>query len=170
MLKINLIAAMGKNQVIGLGGDMPWYCPEDLKHFRRCTDGHTLVMGRKTYESIGTVLPNRHILLVTSQANYKLYKGQEGQVVANTDEALTLASERSDEVFVAGGGKVYEELLPVADAIYLTRIDYRGGGDTFFPDIDLKHWKERFVRDAYSKTHHPSATFWHYERLPSSLA
>ncbi len=150
MKKISLIAAMAAHRVIGRDNRLPWHLPADLKRFKRLTMGHALIMGRKTFESIGRPLPGRSTIVVTRQAGY----APPGvQIAHSVREALALAAlADEDEVFIAGGAEIFQETLPVADRLYLTLIEKELEGDTFFPDFDPSEWrlveKERHEPDA----------------------
>ena len=136
MKRLSLIAAMAANRAIGIDGRLPWRLPADLKRFKTLTVGHTLVMGRKTHESIGRPLPGRNTIVVTRQADY----APPGvQVAHSVDEALEKAGD--GEVFVGGGEEIFRQTLDRADRIYLTRIEKDFPGDTFFPEIDEAVWK-----------------------------
>ncbi|MEI3604779.1 dihydrofolate reductase [Pseudogracilibacillus sp. SE30717A] len=137
---ISFIVAMDKNNVIGFNNKMPWHLPNDLKFFKETTTGHTIIMGRKTFESIGRVLPNRkHIVL--SQGNVNLPK--EVEIINDIDQIIELNKQNIDEeFFVIGGGNIFKQLLPYADRLYVTLIDESFKGDVFFPEISLKQWKE----------------------------
>ncbi|WP_255196413.1 dihydrofolate reductase [Halorarius litoreus] len=150
---ITLVAAVAENGVIGSEGEMPWYYPEDMKHFKETTMGHPVVMGRTTYESIvarlGEPLPGRLNVVLSSQ-DLDL---PEGAVhAASIEEALALAAEEDDEVFVVGGATVYEQLLDRADRLVLTEIHESHEGDTHFPEWDREAWVEleRDDREALS--------------------
>ncbi len=146
---ISLIAAVAKNGVIGGGNTLLWDIPEDMKHFRDKTRGHTVIMGRKTYESIGNPLPNRKNIIITRDLNY-IQPGIE--IVNSFNEALRLASleqgkgfeENQDEVeiFVIGGGEIYKQAIEKANKLYITEIHKDFEGDTLFPTIDKEIWKE----------------------------
>lgn len=145
-MKISIIVAVaGKKRVIGKKGALPWYIPDELKRFKAITMGHPIIMGRKTHESIGRVLPGRINIVITREPNYLA----EGCVVVHSlDEALQ-KTKNADEVFVIGGGQIYAEALPLADKLYLTYIDKEIEGDIFFPDYsDFKkviwesNWQE----------------------------
>lgn len=136
-MKVSLIAAMDKNRVIGSNNELPWRLPSDLRRFKSVTMGKSVVMGRKTYESIGKPLVGRHNIVVTRDREY-LAKGC--TVVHSIDEAL-LAAE-GEEVMVIGGAQLYEQLLPRADRLYLTIIDAEFPGDAYFPAIDPDRWQE----------------------------
>jgi len=136
-MKISLIAALGKNRVIGHQGALPWNLPRDMSHFRRVTMGHPVVMGRKTYESIGRLLPDRKNIIVTRQRGYRVLGG----TVVNSLDAALAAAGRSEEIFIIGGGVLYRESLPRADRLYLTIIDQDFMGDTVFPWYDESGWQ-----------------------------
>jgi dihydrofolate reductase len=161
---ISLIAAMSQNRVIGIDNRLPWNLPEDLKRFRALTSNHVIVMGRKTYESIGKPLPNRENRVISRQENYSL-KG--ARVFQTLEDALSAPIQnvaagvgsdgkpapvlKVDEIFVIGGGEIYKQALPLADRIYLTVIDRDYEGDAFFPDFSgLK-----FVEVASEKRYEP---------------
>jgi dihydrofolate reductase len=136
MKRISLIAAMAANRAIGIDGRLPWRLPADLKRFKALTLGHTLVMGRKTHESIGRPLPGRKTIVVTHRQDY----APPGvQVAHSVDEALAQAGD--GEVFVGGGEEIFRQTLDRADRIYLTRIEKDFPGDTFFPEIDESAWR-----------------------------
>jgi dihydrofolate reductase len=134
---VSIIVAASANNVIGADGGLPWRLPEDLRRFKRITMGKPMIMGRLTFESIGRALPGRRSIVVTRQADYTA----EGcDVVATPEAALELAS-NADEVMIVGGGKIYEQLLPLANRIYMTRVHAEISGDTFFPEIDADEWR-----------------------------
>lgn len=132
-----MIVAASANNVIGVDGGLPWRLSEDLRRFKEITLGKPMIMGRLTFEAIGKALPGRRSIVITRQANYEA----EGcDVVTTMDAALELASD-ADEVMIIGGGKVYEQLLPMTDRIYLTRVHADFDGDTFFPEIREDEWQ-----------------------------
>ncbi len=131
-MKISLIAAMAKNRVIGKQGVIPWKIPGEQKLFKEITLGHAVIMGRKTYESLGRPLPGRTNIVVTRQ---KQYRAEACIVVHDLSSALNCCPEDDDEAFICGGGKLYYEALPIADRIYLTVIPREIRGDTYFPEI-----------------------------------
>jgi dihydrofolate reductase len=139
-MKISIIVAVSENNVIGKKGKLPWHLPADLRHFKQITWGHTLIMGQKTNESMAKPLPGRKTIVLSDNPKYKA----KGCYVANSvKEALDLAKHlKESEVFIAGGGSVYKQFLPLADKIYLTRIHHNFDGDVFFPEIDRKKWKQ----------------------------
>jgi dihydrofolate reductase len=142
---VSLIVAVSANGVIGDRGGIPWHLPEDLKLFKATTMGHTLIMGRKTYESIGKPLPGREMVVLTRQEDFRA----EGcHVVGSLEEALTSAREQGEkEAFVAGGAQVYALALPLADRIYWTQVHAEIEGDTRFPDFECEDWLEVERRD-----------------------
>jgi len=138
-MKISLIVAMSSNRVIGLNNQMPWHLSADLKKFKKITMGSPILMGRKTYESIGKPLPGRTNIILSRNLEYQ----QDGCLVFNDlKTALKKACESAKEIFVIGGADLYEATLPIANAIYLTIINKEFQGDAFFPDIDLSYWSE----------------------------
>ncbi|MBI2120455.1 MAG: dihydrofolate reductase [Parcubacteria group bacterium] len=138
MKTISLIAAMGHNRIIGNQGKIPWNLPEDLKFFKRITMGRPIIMGRKTYESIGRVLPGRINIIITSHEKYT--QAPDAIIARTLEEAFAFAPE--GEIFVIGGERVYCEALLAANRLYLTFVDGDFSGDAFFPAFDLDDWKE----------------------------
>ena len=136
-MRLSAIVAMATNRCIGRDNTLPWRLPADLKRFKQLTLGHTLIMGRKTYESIGRPLPGRTMVVVTRQKDY----APEGvKVVHSVDEALALARGDS-EVFIAGGAELYAQTMDRVERLYLTRIERAFPGDTYFPEVDLSGWR-----------------------------
>src|SRR6202163_1526185 len=136
--RVALIAAVARNSVIGACNSLPWHLPEDLKHFRTLTSGHTVIMGRKTWESIGRPLPNRQNIVVSRQAGLSL----DGASVANTLAAAIALADRPDPVFVIGGEALYRSALPLAAVLYLTEIARDFDGDARFPVFEHDAWRE----------------------------
>ncbi len=135
---ISTIVAVAKNNVIGKDNDIPWYLPADLKYFKKITTGHHIVMGRKCYESIGRPLPKRTNVVVTRNP---FFIATGCLVTHNVAEAVQLAEANGEEeVFIIGGGQIYEIALPHVDRIYLTEVDLEVEGDIFFPEIDKNNW------------------------------
>lgn len=129
---ISIIVVIGKNREIGCDNGLLWNLPSDLKHFKEITTGHTVVMGRKTFESIGHPLPNRHNIVLTSNHNYK---ADGVEIKSNLEEALEWAKNQKDEIFIIGGGQIYARALLYANKLYLTVVDaVKENADTFFPD------------------------------------
>ncbi len=131
-MKITLIAAMSQNRVIGKDNGLPWHLPQDLKRFDDLTRGQPVIMGRKTYESVGHPLPGRDNIILTRQPDYSV---QGAAVCGSLEEALSSLRGRADEVFILGGGQVYRQALALADRIYLTVIHEQIDGDTYFPPL-----------------------------------
>ncbi len=144
---ISLIVAHDRNRVIGYQGKMPWHIPRDLRHFKRLTMGHCVVIGRKTFESIGKVLPGRHWLVLSSQKRENV----DGKLtwVSSVEEALEIAKQHGErELFVAGGSQIYRLFMPIADRMYITLINSVYPGDTYFPQYDSSNWekiREEFI-------------------------
>ena len=134
-----MIAAMAENRVIGADNDMPWHLPADLKHFKSVTMGKPVLMGRKTYESIGKALPGRPNIVITTNPEYSL---SDATVVNSIAQAMQAAS-AFDEVMIIGGGTIYQTMLEQAQRLYLTFIDLKVNGDTQFPDYEASaNWHE----------------------------
>jgi dihydrofolate reductase len=138
MTRVTLLAAIGRNLVIGRDGAMPWHLPADLKHFKATTMGHPMVMGRKTFESIGRPLPGRRTIVVTRQPDWRHPDVETAHSLA---DALALAGP-ADEVFVVGGGQVYAEAMPFAQRMILSEVDDAPDGDAFFPEWVTQDWRE----------------------------
>jgi dihydrofolate reductase len=138
-MTISIIVAVAENQAIGYNNQLLWRLKEDLQRFKSLTMGHHIIMGRKTYESIGKPLPGRTSVVITRDLNFKA----EGcRVVHSLEEALKV---EDSEVFIIGGAEIYNQALPLADKIYLTRIHASFPGDTFFPELDLNEWASESV-------------------------
>jgi dihydrofolate reductase len=133
---------MARNRVIGAGGKIPWHLPGELMLFKDLTMGHHIVMGRKTYESIGRLLPGRTTVIVTRQRDYRV----PGAIVAHSLEEAIAACGGDEEVFVIGGAEIFREALPLADRIYLTTVDADVAGDTLMPRFDPAGWREQSSR------------------------
>lgn len=148
-MKLSLIAACDRNRAIGKGNSLPWSLPDDLKHFRATTSGKPVIMGRKTYESIGRPLPNRLNIVITRQAGFRAAEGV--LVTGSLDEAIGAASNVPgvQEVFVIGGGEIYRLALPRADRLYLTLVDAAIEADAWFPSWEGQEFRE------VSRTVHP---------------
>ena len=133
---------MSSNRVIGVNNTLPWHLSEDLKHFKSLTTGHTIIMGRKTYESIGRPLPNRRNIVISRNSNTS-YEGVE--VVYSLEDAFSIST-NDKEVFVIGGSNIYEQALSFVDQLYITEIKKSFLGDAFFPEINKQIWIE-YSRD-----------------------
>jgi dihydrofolate reductase len=145
-MTVSLIVAVSSNGTIGREGGLPWYLPADLRHFKRTTMGHHLIIGRRTWEEVGKPLPGRTMVVVTRS---RKFAPEGAQVVRSVEQALELAAE-DDEPFIGGGSQIYQIALArdLVDRIYLTRIHAEVEGDTYFPDFDLEEW------DLVSEEHH----------------
>lgn len=133
-----LIAAAATNDALGKDNQMLWHLPDDFKHFKNLTTGHYIIMGRKTFESFKAPLPNRKHVIITRQLDYEAPEGC--IVVHSLEQALKLTSSQ-EEVYVIGGGEIYQLALPFADKIELTRVDHDFQADAFFPKIDQSQWE-----------------------------
>ncbi|MEN8172708.1 MAG: dihydrofolate reductase [Chloroflexota bacterium] len=139
--------AMDENRGIGVDNRLPWHLSEDLKRFKKLTMGHHLIVGRKTVQSIGQALPGREIIILSRHDNFFHEKCH---VVPSLDDAIQLAKDRGEtEVFIAGGGQVYAQALPLADRIYLTYVHAVVPSDTYFPEFDRSEWVE--VKSTYQE-------------------
>lgn len=138
MSQISIVVAISENNAIGKDNQLLWHLPADLKHFKNITTGHTIIMGRKTYDSIGKPLPNRRNIIITRQKDLNL----EGvEVVNSLEEALSLSKDE-EEVFIIGGAEIYKQSVAVSHRIYLTRVHQEFEADAFFPELDNETWKE----------------------------
>ena len=138
MTKLSIIVAVANDNVIGINNSMPWHLPEDLKRFRTLTTGHHIVMGRKTYESLGSLLAGRTTVIVTRNTDYVV----EGAIVAHSvEEALAVCTD-DEEVFLIGGAELYQQGIVHADKIYMTEVHADFEGDAFLPSFDLTQWDE----------------------------
>ncbi len=142
---LTLLVAAAENNVIGRHGELPWRLPADLKRFKALTLGHPVVMGRKTFESIGRPLPGRPNIVVTRQVGWAAPLGV--TVCSNLPDALHAARALSDEVFIIGGGELYAQTLPLADRVQLTRVHTDVPGDAFFPALAPAQWREVWRED-----------------------
>lgn len=158
---VSLVAAVADNGIIGRGGGLPWRLPNDLRFFKLLTLGHTVIMGRKTWDEIGKPLPNRRNIVVTRDKTREFPGAERAPYLGS---ALALAT-AEDEVFVIGGGEIYRQALPMADRLYLTHVHATVEGDTRFPEWDAAHWtivsEERHEAD---ERHAHSFTIRRYDR------
>ncbi len=138
MSKLSIIVAMSSNRAIGINNTLPWHLTEDLKHFKSLTTGHTIIMGRKTYESIGKPLPNRRNIVVSRNLD-TFYDDVE--IVHSLEDAFSISS-NDEEVFIIGGSNIYEQSLNLVEYLYITEISKVFEGDAFFPEIDKSLWTE----------------------------
>lgn len=145
---LSVIVAMAHNRVIGLNNQMPWHLPADLAWFKKNTLNKPVIMGRKTFESIGRPLPNRHNIVISRQIEPSDNKISNVSWVKSIDEAISLAqAQQPDEVFIIGGGNIYQQVLPLIDRLYLTHIDAELQGDTYFPDYLPEQWQVIYQQD-----------------------
>ncbi len=177
---LSIVVAVSTNGVIGHRGQLPWHLPADLKHFKDVTEGHAVIMGRKTFESIGRPLPNRRNIVVTRQEDYKpasaeasvgkpagvefVHSIEEALALCHPDPALDAGERPSPEVFLIGGAELYRQMFDRTDRIYLTRIHEDFAGDVFFPELGPE-WKEISKQEGIvdGKNAYPH-TFLIYER------
>ena len=166
-MRISQIVALGQNRVIGREGGLPWHLSGDLKFFKATTMGKPIVMGRKTYDSIGRPLPGRPNIVITRQKGY----APDGvQVCATVDEALDLASSLAtdmgeDEVMIIGGAQIYGLLLDRTDRLYLTEVELAPEGDAYFPEIDQNQWVEISRETVPANGDSPEFAFVTYDRV-----
>lgn len=150
-MNLALIWAMSRNRTIGRNNALPWHLPEDLQYFKRVTMGKPIIMGRKTWESIGRPLPGRSNIVITRDP---AYQAEGVKIVRSLEEAISLAEsialiDGAEEAVVIGGAQIYALALPIAQRLYMTQVHAEVEGDAFFPQFDLTQWKE-LGRDDYS--------------------
>ena len=147
MMKISIIVAMSNNSVIGFNNGLPWYLSEDLKNFKKTTLNHTVIMGRKTFDSIGKPLKDRKNIVITRNTSLRI----SGVVVVNSlSEAISMVK-IPNEIFIIGGEQIYKAALPLAKNLYITRVDGDFDGDAFFPHYDQNEWREVGREDLISE-------------------
>lgn len=173
-MRISIIAAMALNNVIGKEGKLPWYLPEDLKRFKELTTGHCVIMGRKTFESIGKALPDRTTIIVTRR-EYVNFPIAENMVVSTTlDAAIEYAMEHTDkdEIFIAGGAEIYQQVLPLIDRVYLTVINKYFEGDVCFPfeALNLSCWNVCLSNAIFDEGLGAHYRFEQYDRKVNKLS
>lgn len=157
-----MIVAASDNDVIGVDGDLPWHISADLKRFRKLTTGHHIIMGRKTFESIGRLLPDRTTIIITRQSDYFF----QGAKIANSVESALFAVTDDDQPFIVGGGEIYKIAMPLVQTIHLTRVHTQIDGDTMLPEIDWAKWN--LVNTEYheaDKRNDFNYTFEEYQRI-----
>ena|SRR5690554_486113 len=160
-LKITLIAAAAENHAIGKNNQMLWHLPNDFKHFKQHTVNHSVVMGRKTYESIGKPLPDRRNIVVTRDLNWA---AEDVDVANSLDEVLTYCRDER-EIFIIGGANIYKQTLPLAQRVLLTRVHTSLAGDAFFPELPQTEWKKiKEERHAQDERHAYDFTIEFWER------
>lgn len=156
---ITLIAALGKNRELGKDNELIWHLPNDLKRFKKVTSSHAIIMGRKTFESLGKPLPNRTNIVITRNKNYKA----QGAIVVNSIEEALHTVKDDNSTFIIGGAEIYKLAMPLADKLDLTFVDAELNADAFFPEIDRNIWKETsredFSADEKHKYNYSFVTF-----------
>ena len=161
-MSISIIAAMGTNRVIGRGNGLPWNLPADTRFFKETTRGHPVIMGRKTFDTMGKPLPGRRNIVITRRPHLEI---PGAEVVSSLEAALSLVNVQEEEVFIIGGSEIYEMALAIADRMYLTLIHESFEGDTFFPEFDESDWVVVSRRDHEADECNPHAfSFLTYER------
>jgi dihydrofolate reductase len=161
-LSISFIVAMDIQQAIGLGNDLPWRLPADLAYFKKTTLNHTILMGRKTYESMGKPLPSRTNVILTQN---KEYEAEGCTIVHNVEEAVALF--KNEEVFVIGGAEIFKLFMPFVDRLYITLIEHEFEADTYFPEFDIEDWNLVSSEDGIKDAKNPyDYSFLVYEKRP----
>ena len=164
-MMISMVVAMAENRAIGKGNKLLWHLPDDFKHFKTLTMGKPVLMGRKTYESIGNPLPGRKNIVVTRDNGFSVG----GVTVVNSIDAALAAVEEDDEVMVIGGASFYQQMLPLTKNIYLTFVHQAFEADVFFPELNLDEWQAVEKREhAADENHQYSFSFINYERTSRS--
>ncbi len=158
--RVYLVAAVAANGIIGAKGGMPWHLPEDLQHFKKLTLGHPVIMGRRTWESLGKPLPGRENIVVSRKAGFEA----PGASVAATLEAAVALCAGEPVAFVIGGAEIYAAALPIADAIVLTEIEREYEGDAHFPPWDRKAWRES-QKETHTSAEGVRFSFVLYEKI-----
>ena len=161
-----MIVAMATNRVIGINNSLPWRLSGDLKNFKKLTMGHHMIMGRKTFESIGKALPGRTTIIVTRNANYK---AENCFIATSVEKALEIAKERNEEeVFICGGAEIYKLAQDQVEKVYLTEVEYSGDGDAFFAEFNYDNWQlqSEEKHSANAKNQFP----WSFKILTKNLS
>lgn len=164
-MKISLIAAVAKNNVIGKDNDMVWRLPDDFKRFKALTTNHYILMGRKSFESLDGLLPNRTHIVITRNKDYSVPMGH--YVFHSLEEGLDFCKAKNvDDLYIIGGGEIFKEALPFADQMQLTEVNASPEGDSFFPEFDHTNWKVTFNEfHPVDERHQYSFTYMDYERI-----
>lgn len=152
MKNLTIIVAMSENNVIGLNGKLPWHMPSDLKRFKNLTINNSVIMGRKTFESIGRILPNRENIILTKQNNFNIYGAK---IANNLEDAI---KQSSNNVFIIGGEEIYRQTLPIVNKLEITKIHRNYDGNAFFPKINYSEW------NLTNKTNYKDYSFLTYTR------
>lgn len=159
-MSLSMIVAMAHDRVIGVDNSLPWHLPADLKYFKAVTMGKPIVMGRKTFESIGRPLPGRQNIVITRNPDWSA----DGVTVVNSVEAAVRSADGADEVMIIGGEQIYRAALPQADRLYVTEVGLEVAGDAWFPEIDPAHWHEVGREPHVAEGDLPGYAFVRYER------
>lgn len=163
---ICLIAAIGKNNAVGLDNQMLWHLPEDFKWFKSTTMNRPIIMGRKTFQSIGRILPGRLSIVIsrTPQENQENVKW-----VNSLEDAISTAKNatdyKNDEIIIIGGGEIYKQALPLANRLYLTEVDLSPEADAFFPAFDKSNWQEKVIAEHTARDDKPAFIIKQYDRI-----
>ncbi len=161
-MSLSIIAAMDQNQLIGEQGKIPWDLPADLKYFKEITMGAPVIMGRKTFESIGFPLPGRRNIILTRNIDYE---AESCEVVHSKKEILDKFLEKEKEAFIIGGAEIYKQFLAYSDKLYLTIIEHQFSGDTYFPEIDWQKWDKVSEKQGTTDSDNPYSYSYHvYQR------
>jgi dihydrofolate reductase len=155
-MSLSIIVATAKNRTIGINNTLPWRCPADLQHFKRLTMGHHIIMGRKTFDSIGRPLPGRTTVIVTRNQDLQV----EGCLIAHSLQEAIAACGNDNEAFIVGGAELYAQALPLAARLYITEIQQDVAGDAHFPELDRGTWLE-VSRERHSQTE-PQPLEYHF--------
>jgi dihydrofolate reductase len=159
MTQLSIIVAVANGNVIGINNTLPWHLPEDLKRFKALTMGHHILMGRKTYESLGRLLPGRTTVIVTRNRDYRV----EGAVVVHSIAQALAVCSGDDEAFLIGGAELYEQGFAFADKLYITEVHADFTGDAYLPKFDLNQWKE-LARQAHQAENGLNFSYVTYQR------
>ena len=151
-MRLSIVVAMDSNRLIGKDNGLPWHLPADLAFFKKLTTGNTILMGRKTFDSIGRPLPNRRNIVITRNADIEI---TDCEVVNSIEKALSLVQSET-EVMVIGGAKLYQQILPIADRLYITQVEGEFDGDTYFPSYNEAEWSQISIdsREPDEDNHH----------------
>ncbi|MFC0189439.1 dihydrofolate reductase [Fictibacillus aquaticus] len=156
-MEISMIAAMGSNRVIGKDNDIPWRIPRDWEYVKKTTSGHTIILGRKNYDSIGRPLPGRRNIVMTRDMNVRI----EGCEMAWSVEDIFQMCAEEEEIFIFGGEEIYKLFMTYAEKLYITKIHHAFKGDTFFPEWEENEWEEVSVEKGITDQHNPYSYTFH---------
>ena len=160
---INVIVAKASNNVIGAKNELIWHLPNDLKHFKNLTSGHPIIMGRKTFESLGRPLPNRTNIVITRDKNWQ---AENVEKEFSLEKAIESAKKINEDIYIIGGGNIYKQAMEFADVLYITEVHHEFEGDTYFPEIDEEIWeevdRENFMKD---EKHSYAYSYVTYKRI-----